>query len=60
MELKRSGYGPKIALASAFAVLVVGYEAFVAAYLITAGHLEHYLVTFRALAIAFSLLVTSW
>lgn len=38
MELKQTGYGVKIALAAIFAVLVVGYEVFVAIHLITAGH----------------------
>ena len=38
MELKQTGCGVKIALAAIFAVLVVGYEVFVAIHLITAGH----------------------
>ncbi len=56
MELKRSGYGPKIALAFAFAVLVAGYEAFVAAHLITAGSFDAFW-SLSTLASAFSLLV---
>ncbi len=34
----RTGYGVKIALATAFAVLVMGYGLFVAVYLIATGH----------------------
>ncbi|HKW23618.1 MAG TPA: hypothetical protein VJO13_19715, partial [Ktedonobacterales bacterium] len=38
MRLKRTGYGVKIVLAAALAVLVTGYGLFVAIYLITRGH----------------------
>ncbi|HEU4785172.1 MAG TPA: hypothetical protein VFS83_17675 [Ktedonobacterales bacterium] len=40
MRLLRTGYGIKIALATAFAVLVMGYGLFVAIYLIIRGHFD--------------------
>ncbi|HKT37896.1 MAG TPA: hypothetical protein VJR48_05955 [Ktedonobacterales bacterium] len=43
MRLQQTGYGVKIALAAAFAVLVVVYDAFVVVHLITAGHFPAFL-----------------
>jgi len=56
VRLLRTGYGIKIALAAAFAVLVMGYGLFVAIYLITRGHFAPFW-SFEMLASAFSVLV---
>jgi len=56
VELKRTGYGVKIALAAAFAVLVIGYGLFVAIYLIAMGHFAPFW-SMETLASAFSVLV---
>lgn len=56
MRLQRTGYGIKIALAAAFAVLVMGYGLFVAIYLITRGHFAPFW-SFETLASALSVLV---
>jgi hypothetical protein len=54
--LQRTGYGVKIALATAFALLVTGYGLFVAIYLTTRGHFAPFW-SFETLASAFSVLV---
>lgn len=56
MRLRRTGYGIKIALATAFAVLVMGYGLFVAIYLTTRGHFAPFW-SFETLASALSVLV---
>lgn len=56
MSLQRTGYGPKIALAAALALLVVAYDVFVAVHLTTAGHFAHFW-SLGTLASALSVLV---